>query len=84
MYINCFGLQGHKYFDHNENNFVYSRAIRLTGKWIQKWKLQLKIVKTQIFSYRLEGLEIFRLIFYFPFFMHRSPPHTSRNSDGNR
>ena len=24
--------QGYKDFDHNENNFIYSKAIRLTGK----------------------------------------------------
>ena len=58
--------QGHKNFDHNENNFIHSKTIRLTGKYIEKWKLQLKIVKTQIFNYRFEVSEIFGFIYNSP------------------
>ena len=82
--------QGHKDFDHNDNNFIYSKAIRLTGKKINIWKLQLKVVKTQIFTYWLGNLEIFSFIFHFPvlFLMHRSLlwlyNHISRNSDSHR
>ena len=57
--------QGHKDFDHNENNYIWSKAIRLSGKKIEKWKLQQKIIKTLIFSYRLKVLEIFSFIFDF-------------------
>ena len=60
--------QGHKSFDHNENNFIYSKAIWLTRKLTKKGKLQLNIVIAQIFSYKLGVLEIFSFIFHFPFF----------------
>ena len=30
MYINRFLSQGHKDIDHNENNFIYSKAIGVT------------------------------------------------------
>ena len=59
--------QSHKDFDHNENNFIYSKATRLTEKKnSEKWKLQLKIVKTPLFSDRFKVLEIFSftVLFY--------------------
>ena len=36
-------FQGHKDFDHNENNSISSKAIRLSGKKIEKWKLQQRL-----------------------------------------
>ena len=74
MYINRLVSQGHNNFNHNENNFIYSKAIPLTGKETKNWKLQLKIVKAVIFIDRLGVLEIFSFIFHslVLFFMHRS------------
>ena len=62
----AFLSQRHQDIDQNENNFIYFKGIRLTIRSTEKLKLQLKIVKTLIFSYRLEVLEIFGFIFHFP------------------
>ena len=50
-----FSSQGHK-----ENNPVDWKVKT------EKWKTQLKIAKTPIFSYGLDVLEIFNFIFHFP------------------
>ena len=70
---------------------IVSFTLKLSGwKANRKVRTKLKIVKTPIFSYRLDVLEIFNFIFHFSviFFMHRSLlwfyTHTPRNSDGHR